>query len=222
MISFDICQQKKLMVKYTKMSSPMPFIVIGGLLCLSSSVGAALMMGGGEEDGGAGANNNQDNTPPVTYVEADTVKLTRSNGPLMIAEVMIYDSDGKLISHATGVTVTSSATHPNWGGVERLTDKVADVPFHSLNSDQNTFAQFKFDTVKKIKRIQVVPRIDSRGPEIGDVSIEVLNGTTSVATGDIPEWNTNSSYVIEFAPKTGTFNTTDVNLEAVKTLITTL
>ena len=29
----------------------MPFIVIGGLLCLSSSVGAALMMGGGKEEG---------------------------------------------------------------------------------------------------------------------------------------------------------------------------
>jgi hypothetical protein len=33
------------------MSSPMPFIVIGGMLCLSSSVGAALMMGGGKEEG---------------------------------------------------------------------------------------------------------------------------------------------------------------------------
>jgi hypothetical protein len=140
----------------------------------------------------------------------------------MIAEVMIYDSDDKLISHDGSATVTSSATHPNWGGVERLTDKVAVYPFHSLDSDQNTFAQFKFSTVRKIKRIQVVPRIDARGPEIGDVTIGVLNGTTSVATGDIPEWDTNSSYVIEFAPKTGTFTTTDVNLEAVKTLITTL
>jgi hypothetical protein len=43
--------KKKLSVKYnTTMSSPMPFIVIGGMMCLSSSVGAALMMGGGEED----------------------------------------------------------------------------------------------------------------------------------------------------------------------------
>jgi hypothetical protein len=32
----------------------MPFIVIGGMLCLSSSVSAALMMGGGEEDDAGG------------------------------------------------------------------------------------------------------------------------------------------------------------------------
>ena len=190
------------------------------LCCCSSSVGAFFLIPGEAATGPTGPTG--PSAPPITYVEADTVKLTRSNGPLMIAEVMIYDSDDTLISHGTGVTVTSSATHPNWGGVGRLTDKVAVHPFHSLDSDQNTFAQFKFSAAKKIKRIQVVPRIDARGAEIGDVSIEVLNGITSVATGDISEWNTNDSYVIEFVPKTGTFNTTDVNLEAVKTLITTL
>ena len=194
---------------------------VGLMVVCSSSLAAAMMMGG-EEDTPATTTSVGPSAPTITYVEADTVKLTRSNGPLMIAEVMIYDSDDKLISHGTGVTVTSSATQPNWGGVERLTDKVAAVPFHSLNSDDDTFAQFKFDTAKKIKRIQVVPRIDARGAEIGNVTIGVLNGTTSVATGDIPDWNTNSSYVIEFVPKTETFNTTDVNLEAVKTLITTL
>ena len=199
-----------------------PMLAGVGLMVVCSSSIAAFMMMGGEEDTPAATTPAGPSAPTITYVEADTVKLTRSNGPLMIAEVMIYDSDDKLISHGTGVTVTSSATHPNWGGVERLTDKVAAVPFHSLNSDQNTFAQFKFSTARKIKRIQVVPRIDARGPEIGDVNIEVLNGTTSVATGDIPVWSTNDSYVIEFVPKTGTFNTTDVNLEAVKTLITTL
>ena len=194
---------------------------VGLMVVCSSSLTAAMMMGG-EEETPATTTPVGPSAPPVTYVEADTVKLTRTNGPLMIAEVMIYDENDVLISHGTGVTVTSSATHPNWGGVGRLTDKVAVHPFHSLNSDQNTFAQFKFSTAKKIKRIQVVPRIDARGPEIGDVNIEVLNGATSVATGDIPVWSTNDSYVIEFVPKTGTFNTTDVNLEAVKTLITTL
>jgi len=201
-------------------------IVFMMMMCsICSSISFAMSMGGGGDDDSGGAGGAGDSTKPttsITYVEADTVKLTRTNGPLMIAEVMIYDSDDKLISHGTGVTVTSSTTETNWGGVERLTDKVALYPFHSLNTDQNTFAQFKFSTAKKIKRIQVVPRIDSRGPEIGDVTIEVLNGTTSVAKGDIPEWNTNSSYVIEFVPKTETFTTTDVNLEAVKTLITTL
>ena len=34
------------------MSPPMPFIVIGGLLCLSSSVGSAMSMGGGSKEGG--------------------------------------------------------------------------------------------------------------------------------------------------------------------------
>lgn len=46
------------------MSSPMPFIVIGGLLCLSSSVGAALMMGGEEEEKKPDNNNNQDDDEP--------------------------------------------------------------------------------------------------------------------------------------------------------------
>jgi hypothetical protein len=142
----------------------------------------------------------------------------------MIAEVMIYDEKDQLISHNdTGVTVTSSRTHPGWGGVERLTDKDPGAsPFHSHNEDKNTFAQFKFSTAKKINRIQVVPRLDSRTSEISGVGIEVLNGTTSVAKGEIPTWNANSSYVIEFDPKTKTFKTTDVNLETVKTLITNL
>ena len=197
------------------------FILAGVLMlcCCSSSAGAIIYpaLSSEEATGPTGPA-----PPSATYVEADTVKLTRTNGPLMIAEVMIYDSDDKLISHDGSASVTSSATEPNWGGVERLTDKVAVHPFHSLNSDLNTFAQFKFSTVKKIKRIQVVPRVDSRSDEIGDVTIRVLNGTTSVATGDIPVWNTNSSYVIDFVPKTGAFTSTNVNLEAVKTLITTL
>ena len=158
-----------------------------------------------------------------SYVNADTVRFTRTNGPLMIAEVMIYGENNKLLSHeTTGVTVTSSPTHPNWGGVERLTNKTWKGPFHSKNDEINTFVQFKFDTVKRIESIQVVPRMDSRTAEIGGVSIEVLNGTTSVATKAIPTWTTNSSYVIKFEPKTKTFKSTSVDLAAVKTLITTL
>jgi hypothetical protein len=146
----------------------------------------------------------------------------------MIAQVMIYDEKDQLISHNdTGVTVTSSATHPEWGGVERLTDKNPGAPFHSKNDDKNTYAQFKFSTAKKINRVQVVPRLGSdvvraRTSEISGVGIEVLNGTTSVAKGTIPTWNANSSYVIEFDPKTKTFKTTDVNLATVRTLITNL
>ena len=42
-----------------------------------------------------------------SYVNADTVRFTRTNGPLMIAEVMIYGENNKLLSHeTTGVTVT--------------------------------------------------------------------------------------------------------------------
>jgi hypothetical protein len=158
-----------------------------------------------------------------SYVNADTVRFTRTNGPLMIAEVMIYGENNKLLSHeTTGVTVTSSATHPNWGGVGRLTDKDWSAPFHSLNSDTDTFIEFKFSAVKRIESIRVVPRIDARGNEIGDVSIEVLNGTTSVVEAPIPTWTSTSSYVIKFDPKTGTFKSTSVDLAAVKTLITTL
>ncbi len=58
--------------------------------------------------------------------------------------------------------------------------------------------------------------------EISGVIIEVLNGTTSMAKGKITGWNANSSYVIEFEPKTKTFKTTSVNLGPVKTLITNL
>jgi hypothetical protein len=148
-----------------------------------------------------------------SYVNADTVKFTRTNGPLMIAEVMIYGENGKLISHEPDVTVTSGPTHPGWGGIERLTDKITSVPFHSQNDLQDTYAEFKFSTTKRIERIQVVPRVDARTSEIDDVSIEVLDGTTSVVTAEIPAWTEGSSYLIEYVPKTNTFTTTSVTKE---------
>ena len=189
---------------------------VGAMLCISSSVAA--MMGGGSEEtpvGGAGAGVG---APVINYVEADTVKLTRTDGPLMISEVMIYDETDKLISHDGSVTVTSSATQPNWGGVERLTNlDLMHAPFHNLNSDTDTFIEFKFSAAKKIKRIQVLPRMDARTAEVGGVNIEVLNGTTSVATKDIPVWSDGSSHLIEYDPKTNAFMTTNTDGTPVKT-----
>ena len=184
------------------------------MVCCSSSV-AALMMGG-EEDPAAG--DGDGGSTVLTYVEADTVKLTRTDGALMISEVMIYDSDDKLISHDGSATVTSSATEPNWGGVERLTNfDLMHAPFHSLNSDISTFIEFKFSAAKKIKRIQVLPRMDARTAEVGGVNIEVLNGTTSVATKAIPTWTDGSSHLIEYDPKTNAFMTTNTDGTPVKT-----
>jgi hypothetical protein len=155
--------------------------------------------------------------PPTTYVEADTVKLTRTDGPLMISEIMIYDETDKLISHDGTATVTSSATHPNWGGVERLTNFDFMHPFHSLNSDTDTFIEFKFSTTKKIKRIQVLPRTDARTAEVSGVKIEVLNGTTSVATKAIPTWTDGSSHLIDYDPKSNAFMTTNTDGTPIKT-----
>ena len=197
-----------------KMSMPM-IAGVGLLVVCCSSSAAAMMMGGDDDSSGAGAGAG---TPALTYVEADTVKLTRTNGPLMIAEVMIYDETDKLISHDGSVTVTSSATQPNWGGVERLTNlDLMHAPFHSLNSDTDTFIEFKFSAAKKIKRIQVLPRMDARTAEVGGVNIEVLNGTTSVATKAIPTWTDGSSHLIEYDPKTNAFMTTNTDGTPVKT-----
>jgi len=195
----------------------MPMIAGVGLMVVCCSSSAAMMMrgGGGGDDslGGAGAG-----APVINYVEADTVKLTRTDGPLMISEVVIYDETDKLISHDGSVTVTSSATEPNWGGVERLTNlDLMHAPFHSLNSDTDTFIEFKFSAAKKIKRIQVLSRTDARTAEVGGVNIEVLNGTTSVATKAIPTWTDGSSHLIEYDPKTNAFMTTNTDGTPIKT-----
>lgn len=185
------------------------------MMCCSSSSAAMLMMGGDEPTGLTGPTGP---TTPITYVEADTVKLTRTDGPLMISEIMIYDETDKLISHDGTATVTSSATHPNWGGVERLTNfDLMHAPFHSLNSDTDTFIEFKFSTTKKIKRIQVLPRMDDRTAEVSGVKIEVLNGTTSVATKAIPTWTDGSSHLIEYDPKSNAFMTTNTDGTPIKT-----
>ena len=186
------------------------------MVCCSSASMASVMMG--ESSNTASTGDGDGGSTVLTYVEADTVKLTRTDGPLMIAEVMIYDSDDKLISHDGSATVTSSATEPNWGGVERLTNlDLMHAPFHNLDSDTDTFIEFKFSAAKKIKRIQVLPRMDARTAEVGGVNIEVLNGTTSVATKAIPTWTDGSSHLIEYDPKTNAFMTTNTDGTPVKT-----
>jgi hypothetical protein len=187
------------------------------MVCCSSASVASVMMGGDDDD-----KNKKVIGPsaPVakTYVEADTVKLTRTDGPLMLHEVMIYDETDKLISHDGGVTVTSSPTEPGWGGVERLTDfDLMNSPFHSLNTDTETFLEFKFSAVKKIQRIQVLARTDERTAEVGGVNIEVLNGTTSVAKKSIPTWTDGSSHLIEYDPKSDAFMTTNTDGTPIKT-----
>ena len=199
------------------MSAPMLAGVGLMMVCCSSASVASVMMGGDDDD-----KNKKVIGPsaPVakTYVEADTVKLTRTDGPLMLHEVMIYDETDKLISHDGGVTVTSSPTEPGWGGVERLTDfDLMNSPFHSLNTDTETFLEFKFSAVKKIQRIQVLARTDERTAEVGGVNIEVLNGTTSVATKAIPTWTDGSSHLIEYDPKSDAFMTTNTDGTPVKT-----
>ena len=197
----------------------MPMLAGVGLMmvCCSSASVASVMMGG-DDDKTIGPSIGPSAPVAKTYVEADTVKLTRTDGPLMLAEVMIYDETDKLISHDGSVTVTSSATEPNWGGVERLTNfDLMNAPFHNLNSDQDTFIEFKFSAAKKIQRIQVLPRVGDRTAEVGGVNIEVLNGTTSVAKKAIPTWTDGSSHLIEYDPKSDAFMTTNTDGTPVKT-----
>ena len=186
------------------------------MVCCSSSSAMMMMGGDGDDDSSGGGGDGGGGGSTVTYVEADTVKLTH-NRPIMLAEVMIYDSDDKLISHDGSATITSSATEPNWGGVGRLTNFDLMNPFHSLNSDTDTFVEFKFSAAKKIKRIQVLPRMDSRTADVSGLNIEVLNGTTSVATKAIPTWTDGSSHLIEYDPKTNAFMTTNTDGTPVKT-----
>ena len=195
----------------------MPMLAGVGLMMVCCSSSSAMMMMGGDESPAAGGAGGGGGGSTVTYVEADTVKLTH-NKPIMLAEVMIYDSDDKLISHDGSATITSSATEPNWGGVGRLTNfDLMNAPFHSLNSATDPFVEFKFSAAKKIKRIQVLPRMDSRTAEVAGLNIEVLNGTTSVATKAIPTWTDGSSHLIEYDPKTNAFMTTNTDGTPVKT-----
>ena len=122
----------------------------------------------------------------------------------MLAEVLIYDIDDKLISHKGPKSVFSSPTHPGWGGVERLTDWRFMIPFHSVNDTKDAHVEFKFDRVKKIKRIQLLARTDARTAEVSGLNIEVLNRTTSVAKKNV-SWSDGSSHLVEYDPGSDAF-----------------
>jgi hypothetical protein len=142
--------------------------------------------------------------PPPTYVEGDRVRFTH-NIPIMLAEVLIYDSEDKLISHKGMPSVTHSPTHPGWGGAERLTDWQFMIPFHSVNDTKDAYVEFKFDRIKKIKRIQVLARTDARTSEVGGLSILVVNREKIVAKKNIPSWNNGSSHLVEYDPGSDAF-----------------
>ena len=184
------------------------------LLCISSSV-AATMRGKDDDtptptptpktsaDASAGPSADPP-PPPPTYVEGDRVRFTH-NIPIMLAEVLIYDNDDKLISHKGMPSVTHSPTHPGWGGAERLTDWKFMIPFHSVNDTKDAHVEFKFDRVKKIKRIQVLARTDARTSEVGGLSILVVNREKIVAKKNIPSWSNGSSHLVEYDPGSDAF-----------------
>ena len=184
--------------------------IVGMLLCLSSSVSSAMSTGGNGDDDSSGAGAGE----AESYVEGDIIKLTH-NRPIMLAEALIYDNNNKLISHDGSANVTSSPTEPNWGGVDRLTNWDMMNPFHSLNSSNDTYVQFKFSSVKKIKRIQVLARTDARTAEISGLNIEVLNGTTSVAKNTV-SWSDGSSHLVEYDPKNNAFVTSNTDGTPIK------
>ena len=197
MICFDICQQKKCTGIVIKKMAAMPMLAGVGLMmvCCSSS-SAMMMMGGGDESPAAGGAGGAGAGSTVTYVEADTVKLTH-NKPIMLAEVMIYDSDDKLISHDGSATITSSATEPNWGGVGRLIPTWTDGSSHLIEYDPKTNAFMTTNTdgtpVKTTKiRLQnfgsdslilaEIQVFDKAGTNIA------LTGTAALSTTHHPDW----------------------------------
>ena len=194
------------------------------LLCISSSV-AATMRGKDDDtptptptpktsaDASAGPSADPP-PPPPTYVEGDRVRFTH-NIPIMLAEVLIYDSEDKLISHKGMPSVTHSPTHPGWGGAERLTDWQFMIPFHSVNDTKDAYVEFKFDRIKKIKRIQVLARTDARTSEVSGLNIEVLNRTTSVAKKNV-SWSDGSSHLVEYDPGNDAFITSNTEGPPIK------
>jgi hypothetical protein len=97
------------------MSSPMPFIVIGGMLCLSSSVGAALTMGG-EEDGGAGAGgaNNQDNDDDTYTIPTDDASKANCYGARYVDLRAAFGTDAAALeNHYTTYTTNGSENRDN-------------------------------------------------------------------------------------------------------------
>ena len=189
------------------------------LLCISSSVAAT--MRGKDDDTptptptpktSADASADPPPPPPPTYVEGDRVRFTH-NIPIMLAEVLIYDNDDKLISHKGMPSVTHSPTHPGWGGAERLTDWQFMIPFHSVNDTKDAYV--KFDRIKKIKRIQVLARTDARTSEVSGLNIEVLNRTTSVAKKNV-SWSDGSSHLVEYDPGNDAFITSNTEGPPIK------
>lgn len=151
----------------------------------------------------------------VDYVTGDAVRIERSTGPIMLAEVLVYDNNDKLISHESGVTLNSSPTQPNWGGTARLTDWDFHHPFHSLNSDTNTNAEIKFSSAKNIKRIQLINRSDDRSAEMSQLKIKVLNGSSTVKEKSVT-WSEGNSYLVEYDPKNDKFITTNTEGTPIK------
>ena len=147
--------------------------------------------------------------PPPTYVEGDRVRFTH-NTPIMLAEVLIYDNDDKLVSHKGAKSVFSSPTHPGWGGVARLTNWDLMDSFHSVNDTKDANVEFRFDRVKKIKRIQLLARTDSRTAEVSGINIEVLNRTTSMAKKTV-SWSDGSSHLVEYDPGSDAFITSNTD-----------
>ena len=96
------------------MSSPMPFIVIGGMMCLSSSVGAALMMGGGEEDGGGGGG--EDETVPnvLTDPVGSTIRCSANDVMGLSPNDAAYRYMGGDILRQYPNSDVASSWNPNW------------------------------------------------------------------------------------------------------------
>ena len=66
------------------------------------------------------------------------------------------------------------------------------------------YVEFKFDRVKKIKRIQLLARTDARTAEVSGLKIEVLNRSTSVAKKNV-SWSDGSSHLVEYDPGSDAF-----------------
>lgn len=157
-------------------------------------------------------------TNAATTVSGDAIRLEKSTmGALMISELQVYDENDVLISMGTGVTVTATPTEPGWGGVggtSFLNNSDLHHPVHTQTASTN-FIELKFSSVKKIKRVVLIPRSDSRTDELNGVKIRVMKAGTLVKEKAIT-WTVGNSYVVEYDPFNDKFITTDTEGTPVK------
>jgi hypothetical protein len=174
------------------MSSPMPFIVIGGMMCLSSSVASALIMSGGEEEPTLPAGPSTPESKKYRYVRiAKTEDIADwGNRYINLHEVYVYDAAGTNV--ALNKTVTGHANfnphYSNW--LPKLVDGDDTSMAHTGSASQDAtqpqkqYFQIDLGVETEIKSVKIVDR-PGYGSRLDKVKVILMKTETPSTTDDV-------------------------------------